>query len=692
MKKLYFSILIVLLTCQITLAQFSLEQILNAPFPTELQAAPKGKQLAWVFNTLGSRNIWLADAPDFKPKQLTDYQGDNGQEIKSLVYTPDAQTLIFVRGEAPNSAGDFPNPAQLQENIERTIFKIDLKTQKTQKIASGYYPKISPKGNLLAYLQGGQVYLARLDTNATPTKLFQARGSQNAIRWSPDGSKLAFVSNRNNHSFIGVYDFNTKTIKYLDPSFDFDSMPVWSPDGQSIAFIRVPYSSDDILFLVNRESLPWSIRVANVADGQTKEIWQAKKGRGSAFFENGLVAENSLFWTDDNFIVFPYEGNGWHHLYAISAKGGEARLLTPNEGEVEFARLGNDRKSIIYNANIGDIDRRHLWQVAAASGTPKALTAGKGIEWTPVQLADNQVACLRSDAFLPARPALVQSNGELKDIASDLIPKSFPNSQLVDPQPITLTATDGMKIPAQLFIPKNYKNGEKRPAVIFLHGGSRRQMLLGFNYGEYYHKAYALNQYLANQGFVVMSLNFRSGIGYGMEFREALNYGAGGASEFNDVLGAGIYLQNRPEVNPQKIGLWGGSYGGYLTAMGLSRASDLFACGVDIHGVHDWNSGIKNFVPSYDTWKRPDFAKKAFESSPLNFVNTWKSPVLLIHGDDDRNVNFNETVLLLEKLRERNVYTEQLVLPDEIHGFLLHKNWLKIYQSTADFLKKFLQK
>ncbi|MCU0444818.1 MAG: prolyl oligopeptidase family serine peptidase [Microscillaceae bacterium] len=692
MQKIRLVLLYLLLGQSWGYAQFSLEQILDAPFPTELQASPVGNRVAWVFNIRGSRNIWLAEAPDFKPQQLTDYQGDNGQMLSSLCFSPDGNFLIYVRGDAPNAGGEFPNPANLQENVERAIYKIEIKNPKPQKLASGYYPKISPRGDFLAYLAGGQVWGLRLDSAQSPQKLFQLRGSQNALRWSPDGSKLAFVSARNDHSFIGIFDLKSKSIKFLDPSFDRDMMPVWSPDGKSLAFIRQPYSSNDILFLADRESLPWSIRVVEVASGQAREVWRAKAGRGSAFFLNGLVAENALFWTADNFLVFPYEGDGWHHLYSIPAQGGEARLLTPNEGEVEYAILAQDRKSIIYNANIDDIDRRHIWQVSASGGSPQTVTSGKGIEWMPAQMTDNQIVCLRSDATSPARPTLVQAKGQWKDFANELLPKTFPSGQLVEPQPIMITATDGMKVPAQLFLPKNAKPNQKNPAVIFLHGGSRRQMLLGFNYGEYYHKAYALNQYLASQGIVVLSLNFRSGIGYGMEFREAQHYGADGASEFNDVLGAGMYLQSRHDVNAQKIGLWGGSYGGYLTAMGLARASQMFACGVDIHGVHNWNSGIKNFVPAYDTWKRPDFAQRAFESSPLNFVNTWQSPVLLIHGDDDRNVNFSETVVLLEQLRMRGVHTEQLVLTDEVHSFLLHQNWLKVYQATSDFLLKFLKK
>ncbi len=220
------------------------------------------------------------------------------------------------------------------------------------------------------------------------------------------------------------------------------------------------------------------------------------------------------------------------------------------------------------------------------------------------------------------------------------------------------------------------------PAVIFFHGGSRRQMLLGWHYMDYYNNSYAMNQYLASLGYIVLSVNYRSGIGYGLDFREALNYGATGASEFNDVLGAGLYLRGRPDVDPKRIGLWGGSYGGYLTALGLARASDLFAAGVDFHGVHDWSAELASDGRTLD----PATSRLAFESSPLASVSTWRSPVLLIHGDDDRNVPFHQTVALVEALRKQGVEFQELIFPDEIHGFLTEKRWIQAYHAAAEFL------
>ena len=216
-------------------------------------------------------------------------------------------------------------------------------------------------------------------------------------------------------------------------------------------------------------------------------------------------------------------------------------------------------------------------------------------------------------------------------------------------------------------------------------------MLLGWHYLRYYHNSYAMNQVLASRGYVVLSLNYRSGVGYGLEFREAEDYGAGGASEVADVVGAALYLRGRPDVDPDRIGLWGGSYGGYLTAQGLVHAPDLFAAGVDIHGVHDWNTGIQNFIPSYERSRYPDLWEQAYRASPLAEVENWEDPVLLIHGDDDRNVNFDETVRLVRELRRMEVPHDVVAFPDEAHDILLHRHRVTMYRATVDWFDRWLR-
>lgn len=678
-------------------APFTLEQLLGAPFPSGLVAAPRGGKVAWVFNHRGVRNLWVAEpgpgtggSADYRSRPLTNYRGDNGREISDLQWTPDANAIVYVRGGDPNRQGEHPNPTSDPEGAEQAVWVISLGGGQPRRLGEGHSPAISPRGDRVAFLKKGQVWWAALDAREPAKKLFAARGQAGSLRWSPEGSTLAFVSSRGNHSFIGVYDLEGKAIRYLDPSIDRDRNPAWSPDGRSIAFLRIPASSQLFTFGPKREGQPWSIRVVDVDTGQGREVWRAQEGRGSVF--RFVVADNQILWGAGDRLVFPWERDGWTHLYSVSVQGGDAVLLTPGEFEVEHVSLTPDRTEAIYSSNQDDIDRRHIWRVAVTGGPPAAVTGGGGIEWSPAMTGDGgAIALLRSDARGPARPGIVVGNGPLRDLAPEAIPADFPSRALVEPQPVIFPAADGLAIHGQLFLSEDSQPAEKRPAVIFFHGGSRRQMLLGWHYRGYYHNAYALNQYLASRGYVVLSANYRSGTGYGMEFREALHYGAHGASEFNDVLGAGLYLRSRPEVDPGRIGLWGGSYGGYLTALGLARASDLFAAGVDLHGVHDWNVVIRNFAPTYDPERQQELARLAFESSPMASVEDWRSPVLLIHGDDDRNVPFSETVDLVEKLREQEVELELLVFSDEVHGFLLHKHWLEAYRAAADFFDRHLK-
>jgi dipeptidyl aminopeptidase/acylaminoacyl peptidase len=398
-----------------------------------------------------------------------------------------------------------------------------------------------------------------------------------------------------------------------------------------------------------------------------------------------VVADRQLFWGASDRLVFPWEKDGWLHLYGVPAGGGPAQLLTPGDGEVEYVSLAPDRTRVLYSSNHDDIDRRRVWSAPVDGSAKPAAITRSGITWQPVVAGDGITAALHSDATLPPHVVVVNASGEARALAETMPAAPYAAAQLVEPQPVTVTATDGMPIHAQLFVPRGLKAGEKRPGLIFFHGGSRRQMLLGWHYNYYYRNAYAMNQWLASQGYVVLAVNYRSGIGYGLEFREALNYGATGGAEFNDVMGAGLYMKGRPDVDPARIGLWGGSYGGYLTAMGLSRASNLFAAGVDFHGVHDWNQGIRTFVPDYNVLDDPEFSRRAFAASPLASVDTWTSPVLLIHGDDDRNVSFIESINLITALRKRQVEVEQLVFPDEVHDFLRHQNWVRGYKAAADF-------
>jgi dipeptidyl aminopeptidase/acylaminoacyl peptidase len=669
-------------------ADFTLEQVMAGSFCSGLSAAPAGARIAWIANRGGVRNLFAADGPDYEPRQVTRYTEDDGTALASPVWLPDASALVFVRGSEPRE-GDYPNPASLAEGAEQAVWVAPAAGSQPRRLDEGAEPAVSPSGDRVAYIKRGQIWAARTAGEPRPVLLVRTRGTCGSLRWSPDGSALAFVVARGDHSFVGILDAPEGRVRFLDAGVDRDSEPVWSPDGKRIAFLRIPTARELIVFGPKRAAEPWSLRVADAASGRGREVWRARPGRGSVF--RAITAPNQILWAAEDRLVFPWEADGWTHLYSVRAAGGEAALLTPGEFEVEYAAAAPDGRAIVYASNQGDPDRRHLWRVAPAGGAPERLTSGDGIEWAPVVTGDGRaVAYLGSNAREPGRPFVLEA-GVKKDVWVGALAAEYPKDALVEPQPVTLPASDGLEIRGQVFA-RPAPSGERRPAVVFFHGGPRRQMLLGWHPMEYYHNAYAFNQYLASRGYLVLSVNFRSGTGYGMEFREAAGYGAAGASEFADVAGAVRYLRARPDVDPARIGAWGGSYGGYLVALGLARAPELLAAGVDLHGVHDWRTETRLYLDSDDFEVQQAARKLALESSPLGHVKTWRSPVLLIHGDDDPSVAFGQTVQLVEALRRQGVVFEQLVFPDEVHEFLRHARWLEAFSAAADFLDRHLKK
>ncbi|HMY76877.1 MAG TPA: prolyl oligopeptidase family serine peptidase, partial [Blastocatellia bacterium] len=498
--------------------------------------------------------------------------------------------------------------------------------------------------------------------------------------------QLAFNSSRGSHSYIAVYDFEKQTIRYIAPSVDRDSTPRWSLDGKKLAFIRQYARGNQPRNNAQEQADPWTIWVADAASGNAKEIWRSGKEVNDSIPR--IAGENILQWAAEDRLVFASETDGWKRLYSVAASGGDVRALTLTGCEWESMTLTADKRDIIYSSNCGDIDRRHLSQVNIATAKQSPLTNGIGMEWSPVVTAGN-VGFMASTAQYPAAINVrVAGNNKPVDVPG-LWRQDSPASKLVEPKQVIFKAADGLEIHGQLFLPKDAKPTDKLPAVIFSHGGPMRQMFLGWHNMYYYHNAYGFNQYLASKGYAVLSVNYRLGVGYGRAFRTAKNGGRRGASEYQDVVAAAHYLRGRSDIDAARIGLWGGSYGGFLTAMGLARNSDLFAAGVDIHGVHDWSLRIGG-VPAGEAGNR-DAAKIAFESSPISAVEKWRSPVLLIHGDDDRNVAFSQTVDLVRRLRELNVHHEVIVYPDEVHDFLLHRHWVELYKASFDFFERHLK-
>ena len=606
---------------------FTLDQIKSYPFPNELTGSSNTSRIAWAFDEQGKRNIYVAEGKDFIPRRLTSYMVDDGQELSSVSISPDGKWVVYIRGGdfGSNWGDEDPVNPTFNPNLPKVqIWAVPFIGGNPILIGEGIDPVISSRSNIIAFVKSGQIWTAPIDGSFKEKKLFHSRGNNSSPKWSPDGKKLAFRSNRGDHSFIGIYKNNEKPIVWMDPSYDRDSSPRWSPDGKNLVFIRQPGSGGVPDSILAGRHNPWKILKANTESGESKLLWEAPKTlRGSVPRTHGGT---NLHWGNGRIVFLSYH-DGWPHLYSLLEEGGKEILLTPGNFMCEYIKISPDRNHIIFTANTGidplDIDRRHVIMVPVDKAEMEVMTPGSGLEWTPLITGDmSNLVYLSTSATRPPLPTIMNLKTRKNKILSlDKIPNDFPSDKMVVPTQVVFNSIDGLSIHATKFEKKEGK--QKKPAIIYIHGGPPRQMLLGWHYSSYYSNAYALNQYLANLGFVVLSVNYRLGIGYGYEFHNPLDGRTRGASEYKDIKAAGLWLVDQKYIDPNHIYVYGGSYGGFLTAMALGRDSKLFAGGVDIHGVHDWTR--RSFSLSSNRYeKAPDYEKArevAWESSPVSSVS-----------------------------------------------------------------------
>jgi len=222
-------------------------QFLKPGLPIELVSARKSDRIAWIAYEEGKRNVFTAAAPDFRPMRVTPFLKDDGTDLTGLRISDDGLTVIFVRGSAPNNVGWVANPASNPEGAERAIWGARVGVPGAWRLAEGNNPELSPDGRMILYVKNGQIYRARVGPGPAATAIdkgekpfIDAWGTNGGPRWSPDGSKIAFSSDRTNHSFIGIYDMKTRFVSFVSPGVDRDTNPIWLPDGKHLIFVRRP--------------------------------------------------------------------------------------------------------------------------------------------------------------------------------------------------------------------------------------------------------------------------------------------------------------------------------------------------------------------------------------------------------------------------------------------------------------------
>ena len=562
-------------------------------------------------------------------------------------------------------------------------------------------PVFRPKTTEIYFTQKNTLYsLDTKDKDAEPQKVLTTRGNMTEIGWSEQGHRLALAISRDKHGFIAIYTPGQPALQWLDPSFDRDCQISWSPNGDKLAFLRCHGPEPDIgMFWFSDFSDRFELRIADIATLNSKSYWLCPEGHGLSLQEG----QRPILWLNNDELIFSHEASGYDHIYRVNMQKGSRKKavtgLTSGDFLVHSYRLSRSSEWLYYTHNRNNPHGYSLARINLNNGEQEELQKQlpeNSIIFFPTPIfSDDRIGLILTSDTLPLSPAI------LNPYTGDLTIHQHSDYQQLRQQfckveKTTLKAPDNLELHGQLFRPKT---PGPHPALLVFHGGPWCQTLAGFSNWRGLSYVYAYSQYLAQHGFVVLSLNYRGSSGYGKAFRQPGPYFWKGACEYQDVLTAGYWLADQQYVDAERIGVTGKSYGGYLTAMSLARNSNLFRAGVDIEGCHNiprelrqphWNSTL--FTPDAgetleDVQER---SQTALESSPWHYLDSWASPVLLIHPDDDRSVQFEESQALYHELRKRKVDVEAFVIPDEEHTFLRHQPWIESFKRSIAFFQKHL--
>lgn len=641
-------------------------------------SSPQGRYVAWI----DEGSLVVALAPEFKRKTLASRE----QGVVIAAYpSGDGRTIFYYIENVRSSTGG------VATGSGRTLLQIDAEHGGVPKlVVSGDEVPFpihawAPDGRAFIFVKGNVPYEYRLNAEVWQRRqLLQPEAQHDAMRsiaprsivYSPDSMHVAFVSQRKaGQSYLAIHDIGKGETRYIEPGIFRDRLPVWSPDGAEVVFVREPGNwTMRYRFAPQRAGVPWSIVAADVKTATTRTIWTADPGPGS------VATCSKLIWTPDGRILFTWEKTGWNLLYAVPVRGGAATLLTPGEAEVANPVLSPNGDAVVYDANMGDLGRRHVWSVSLKGGVPQALTSGRGVEYSPRYIAGGYFNYRVGHRERGAPQLLIRGpNGTLRalDLQSARVARKNEEvwSKFLPVDVIQVRADDGLVSHNVIIEPGTPAPRDGYPVVIYAHGGPGEQNMPGGGRFEF-------AQYLASRGYLFVDLNYRGSTGFGLDFRLPEGRGATGGSEVKDVAALVRYLKGRGDVNPRRMGIVGASYGGHIVGLALTRLADDFATGVSAFGVADWvvemkkdqeedrsEAGGMSAPPEFIRLsERTRIEDLAYDSSPSARIDRWRAPTLFTMGDLDNSGHMESVIDLGYRLLDRGVPVEFHIDPAGTHG------------------------
>ncbi len=656
----------------------SLEDVVGLKYLGKWSWSPNGRFISYLWDDGGVVDLWMAEPGVSEPKRLTWAK----KGVTDLSWRPGTGDLYFVEDGGLRRAAAAADEFHVQPLLHSA--------KSLQSLAW------SPDGATLAFTREGRTWFYEPETQSyreleLPGSLIRAGRNFGTVLWSPSSRTFAY----------GFRDDETRRQFGVATR---DGTVLWQ-SSFDVSAGRLAWLDDDTLYFALQGYLKESADFMSLSlSGEKPEVNLIRHIQGNGKVE--IYFTDAYPSPDGSKVLFLLEDDGWAHHYLLDREDGSLKQLTFGQCE-DFGYIGDapmwwpDSGSFAFSSNRGSLGERRIFRYSLDMQSDHVLIDLPGTNTDLKVSSQGRLAFVHCDATRNMDLWVAGPNGENPSQVTFSMPPAWTRESQYEPEEVSFESNGGMRAHGYLMRPKDIAAGAKLPGLVWLHGGPIRQFRRGWHPLQTYAIYHAINQYLVQSGYVVLSLNYRGGIGYGREFRNAL-YHKIGIDDVADVANAGRFLKTLPFVDPDNVGLWGLSYGGFMTLHCLAQHPDVYKCGVNVAGM--WN--FVQYIKWFESWagkhscffkiflggdpeESPEMHRQA---SPHTHVRGLRAPLLSVHGTMDANVDFEQVERIIEDCVEHGKYHEEICYPGELHTFVRRKTWLDAIPKIAAFLGRYLKK
>ncbi len=651
----------------------TIDSLIRIKHPSDPLWSPDGRSVSYVCDEGGSRNLYVVNASGGQPVKLTNF----AENITPRAFWSSNSNILF-----------FERAGRLWEADRSGRPSAHASTAIS---AEGTQFTPSPDGSRLAWVRPSKSgFDLVVSTFADPSVRVVAhnQASIRSLSWSPNGRSLSYLGDAKviNHDEAPPYSGAKILYRIVERTpaklylVEEDTVVPKAVESDEELSDPAWLDDDHIVFeTLTKDFKTHSISVAASRSRSSRKIHSDTDAKfWSMPYQAGSAPQPS---PDGKWLLFISDRDGWDQLYVMPAKGGAPAQITRGHFEAWRPRWSHDSQRIAFDANLPDHPGDRNVFIAALNGNPsrvsiRSLTSGEGTNIEPLWSPDDKALVFQhTDTQHSADLFAVSTTGNAAPVRlTDSMPPELAARAYVKPEFVHFTGAGGQQVPGWLFLPSNFDRSKKHPAILWIHGDGINQNYDGWHVERNYAVYYSFHQYLLDQGYVVFAPDYRGSTGYGRDWRQGVYKDVGG-HDAQDAWMGGKYLASLPYVDPDRIGVWGLSYGGFFTLIAVTDQPTLFRAGVDVAGVVDYRMYYSD--PYHGGWTvsrigTPEQNPNVYDNaSPISHIDRLQRPLLVLHGTADINVPYLESVRLIdESLKKgKGPLVEFMMYPGEFHYF-----------------------